>query len=446
MSRLPSVPALLAAIAVIATTVAVGLAAVLGTSRESALVTASEPIPLTTTTVVPTTTIPPLGPWTANELELLYEADGAVSEQELQRAIELYDELAELRPQDEDVARRQEVVAVYSEQEATAVEWTEPVPHLFIHSLIADVDTTFDGDYTETSFRLYMITTTEFDRILEQMYERDYILVDIQSLFTEDAAGNISPGTVMVPPGKKPFVLSIDDVNYYDYMRPDGFAHRLEIDGEGNVATRMGPNAAGPLNLTGDAIPVLDQFVLDHPDFSYLGTKGVLAVTGYEGVLGYRTQADQVDEVDYAQRVSTATEVADRLKTMGWSFANHSYTHNQSLKKKTISLDGYKEDLRKWREQVEPIVGPTDVYISPFGYYLENDDPRYRYLIEEEGYNMFNNIWNGVNMKWRDDNVVHERLTVDGYMFENRPEDLELYFDVAEVWDDARGDYEPVND
>ena len=38
-----------------------------------------------------------------------------------------------------------------------------------------------------------------------------------------------------------------------------------------------------------DLVPLLDAFVEAHPDFSYHGRKGVLAMTGYEGVLGYRT-------------------------------------------------------------------------------------------------------------------------------------------------------------
>lgn len=413
--------------------------ATVDTVAEVGTVTTIEPAAQTPPVVV--TQPKPLGEWTDDELALLFEADAAVVDGQLDDASELYDELADVRRGDSDVARRQEVLEVYQEQQATAVEWTEPVPHLFVHSLIDDTSLAFDGDYTDKGYRLYMVTKTEFTRIIEQMYERDYIMVNIGALFDEDANGQISPGTVMVPPGKKPFILSIDDINYYDYMAGDGFAHHLEIDAKGNVATRMGPEPGTPLTLDGDVVPVLDQFILEHPDFSYLGAKGVLAVTGYEGVLGYRTQADQVNSPDFDDRVAAATAVAERLKGTGWTFANHSYTHGQALKNKTISYEGYKSDLKKWHDEVQPIVGATDIYISPFGYYLPNDDPRYRYLIEEAGYNMFNNIYNGVSMLWRDDNVVHERLTVDGYMFRNRPDALEPYFDVATVWDDARGEY-----
>ena len=41
-----------------------------------------------------------------------------------------------------------------------------------------------------------------------------------------------------------------------------------------------------------DATPILDQFVLEHPDFSLNGAKAIFSLTGYQGILGYRTQND----------------------------------------------------------------------------------------------------------------------------------------------------------
>ena len=39
---------------------------------------------------------------------------------------------------------------------------------------------------------------------------------------------------ILLPPGKKPFVMSQDDVSYYGYMTSDGFATRMIIDENGN--------------------------------------------------------------------------------------------------------------------------------------------------------------------------------------------------------------------
>jgi hypothetical protein len=41
----------------------------------------------------------------------------------------------------------------------------------------------------------------------------------------------------MLPKGKKPIILSVDDVNYYAYMKRDGQVFKLILDDTGNVAT-----------------------------------------------------------------------------------------------------------------------------------------------------------------------------------------------------------------
>lgn len=33
-----------------------------------------------------------------------------------------------------------------------------------------------------------------------------------------------------------------------------------------------------------DMVPLIDRFVEKHPDFSYRGAKGILALTGYNGI------------------------------------------------------------------------------------------------------------------------------------------------------------------
>jgi polyribonucleotide nucleotidyltransferase len=47
--------------------------------------------------------------------------------------------------------------------------------------------------------------------------------------------GTVSRGEIRLPEGKKPFVLSQDDVSYYHYMDGDGFAQKLIVDENGKV-------------------------------------------------------------------------------------------------------------------------------------------------------------------------------------------------------------------
>ncbi|NYK51102.1 polysaccharide deacetylase, partial [Salmonella enterica subsp. enterica serovar Typhimurium] len=73
---------------------------------------------------------------------------------------------------------------------------------------------------------------------------------------------------------------------------------------------------------TNDIVPILNQFVKDHPDFSLNDQKGVVALTGYNGVLGYRT--NELNNKDYLKRKKDAEKVVKAMKRDGWTFASHS--------------------------------------------------------------------------------------------------------------------------
>lgn len=369
----------------------------------------------------------------------LRAADRMVIDGDLAGAGAAVDQLLGWFPDNNDVQRRANAVAVWQQQEVDAVEWTGDVPHLFIHSLVIYPELAFDGDYQETGYQDYMITRVEFDRILEQMHAAGWMLVDIHDLFTVADDGTVTQTNLMIPPGRKPFVFSIDDVSYYDYMYGNGFAERLEIDEDFNVATVIYPPEGGELlTLDGDAMPILDQFVLDNPEFSHGGAKGILAVTGFDSAFGYDWSRDKRDAPGYDEQVRLGTEVADRLKELGWLFASHSYTHANELKDISMSYGRFVFDSDNWENEMVPVLGPTDIYISPFGFHLRDNDPRYRYLIEEKGFRTFNPISDGVTRVYNPDNMVMERQTVDGFVMRENPDHLEPYFDVDTVWDTAR--------
>jgi len=309
---------------------------------------------------------------------------------------------------------RKRAVAHWSTQVENAVEWTETVPHLFIHSLITDTDKVFDGDYTDAGYRAFMITRTEFERSLDQLHANGFVLVDAHDLYDQTADG-IEPRPLMVPPGKTPLVFSIDDVSYYSYMATDGFPDRLEVDEELNVATVMvDDDGTERLTLDGDAMPILDRFVWDHPDFSLGGAKGILALTGYEGVFGYDISADQLDEPDIEQRRHDAQTVATRLRELGWDFSD------------------------RWRDDIEPYLGDVDIYISPFGFDLSERNPRLQYLIDDMGFNAFMPISHNAPMTYRDGYLRMYRTALDGYMLRQAPQLLERFLDAETVLDEAR--------
>lgn len=313
--------------------------------------------------------------------------------------------------------------------------------HIFFHSLIADNSKAFDGDYDETGYNMYMTTVSEFKKIMEIMYADGYVLISMHDMVkqvpNEEGVLEYEPADIMLPQGKKPFVLSQDDVNYYDYMDGDGFASRIVIGDDGKPTTEMlledGSTVRGPF----DIVPILDAFVEEHPDFSYKGAKGVLALTGYEGALGYRT--DDPTSPTYEQDKETVKAVAQALKDDGWEFASHSWGHRNSH---DISFEAFKKDTLRWMDEVAPLVGPTDIYIFPYGVDIETTMGHYKSdkftLLKENGFNYFCGVdkapW--MHLKW--DYIRMTRRPLDGQAMIQFPERLVDLFDPEVVKDPER--------
>ena len=113
-------------------------------------------------------------------------------------------------------------------------------------------------------------------------------------------------------------------MNYYEYMRGNGYADRLVLDKYNHVVSQTkGKDGKFTQSESNDIVPILNRFVKEHPDFSLNGQKGVVGLTGYNGVLGYRT--NELDSKDYSKRKEQAIKVANAMKRDGWTFASHSW-------------------------------------------------------------------------------------------------------------------------
>ena len=292
---------------------------------------------------------------TENEDDTEISEDTQSTEDVLQQAALLatqydYDGAIELLKGQSDYDSNQEMQAAVSEYEntkATCAEYPlDQITHIFFHTLIKDTSKAFDGDSKSGEYDQYMTTISEFEKIIQIMYDKGYVLVSPHDMATVNEDGTMSEGKIMLPPGKIPFVLSQDDVSYYHYMDGDGFADKLVLDENGKVKAQYTEDDGSVSVGDYDLVPILDSFVEEHPDFSYHGRKGTLAMTGYDGVLGYRTdiayktledlQDDQKQflqehpDFDYDQDVKDATAVADALKAEGWEFASHTWGHKDA--------------------------------------------------------------------------------------------------------------------
>lgn len=303
--------------------------------------------------------------------------------------------------------------------QSNLVTWNDPdkYSHLFFHSLIVDPTRAFTSQKAQ-GYKDYMVTIGEFNKMLTQLYAKGYVLVNSERLVKKNDKGELVFDGVSLPKGKTPLVLSQDDVNYYEYMINSGFASKL-------VATKNGIkneyiDANGKTSVGNyDLVPIVDEFIKDHPDFSYRGDKGTLAVTGYNGVLGYRTSVSQYGDTAKTKReTKKALKVVAALKADGWNFASHSWGH---LNMKTSSVADVKLDTDRWEKEVQPVVGKTNILIFPFGAdigdwqgYQDNNE-KFAYL-RQKGFEIYENVdashtsWGEMTTKY----YRQARINVDG--------------------------------
>lgn len=315
-------------------------------------------------------------------------------------------------------AATQELAKVQAAQKAAKVFPDTQISHIFYHSLIVDPKRALSGPEAK-GYHEFMVTMDQFNSELAQMYQRGYVLVHPERVVAMTASGRAVYQQIRLPAGKKPLVLSVDDVNYYEYMTGQGFASNLTLH-DGRVENTY-VDAAGTTHIGAyDVVPLIDDFVRKHPDFSYHGDKGSIAETGYNGVLGYRSTYRK-----YGHNAATeaaraqAKKVATAMKAEGWNFASHSYGHINFTRS---SLAQIQEDSQHWDQEVRPLVGDTPELVYPFGADISTvtpyseSNPKYHFLHDQEKFTYFfpidatRSAWMQLNTgSWR-----QARINIDG--------------------------------
>ena len=316
------------------------------------------------------------------------------------------------------------------------VLYTGTIYHIFFHSLIVYPKLAFSNPKFSSGYRDWMITRDEFQKILPELYANNFILIDITSLYGVDKDGRVFKKDIYLPQGKKPLIISLDDLSYNRSLVGHGFADKLVLDTNGNVATEIiTPDGKKEVTRDGDIIPILDDFIASHPDFSFKGAKGIIAPTGFEGILGYRT--NKIESPDYSNDVESVKKVISKLKDTGWRFASHSYSHDKTYSTGAVSMNKVKQDALLWNKEVKPLIGDTDIFIGPFGQVFKENDPRRIYLISQ-GYKMFCGVGMDLYYHYSSDSITMDRANMDGLRMTRTPSLLSKYFNVLHVIDTAR--------
>ncbi len=381
----------------------------------------------------------------AKVMAMQYDYDGAI-------------ELLKSQPDYEGDSEMKKAAEDFEAEKATCTPWPiSEVTHVFYHTLVYDTDKAFDGDSDSGGYNQVMTTVDEFDKITQSMYEKGFVMVSLEDMAKKNEEGVMQSQAIMLPPGKKPFVLSQDDVSYYHYMDGDGMATKLVLDENGEVKNEYIEDDGSVSVGDYDMVPLIDSFVKEHPDFSYKGAKGIIALTGYNGILGYRTdisyqeRPDDLNEdkkkwldahpdFDLEKEREGAKAVAEAMKANGWEFASHTWGH---LNVGAIEIERLQADTQKWMDNVAPLVGGSDKIIFAFGADIidsvENySGEKFDYL-KSQGFDYFCNVDSSQYWVQLTDSYLRMgRRNLDGYRMYYNPDMLSDLFDAGEVFDSSR--------
>ncbi len=362
-------------------------------------------------------------------------------------AEKLFSDLAVIFPEDEIIKGN---LLNATSHTGEVKEYRGPIEVICVRSLIADTDTAFAGRYRSSSTDLYL-TTSEFEKILENLYKRDYVLVDPENLIEASDPTFLLERNLKVPKGKKPLVVVIENLQYNATAYNCGTCRRLVLNDEYQVCGEY-VNSAGEtiVSRTAESIGILDTFVEKHPDFTYDGAKGIISVSGHEACFGYVVAAGEIedrnaalsasnlpqisptnDDIDYARE--RVTEIVNVLADNGWKFASCTYSYIEDCRntEKQILMD----DTEKWLDQIGSLFGEVHMLVYPNGNYIYGTDDRAVYY-KNRGFRIF--FGGGATPYYTyGDNYLYLDRAMMSYKTLTRKAYQEL-FDYNEIIDPAR--------
>lgn len=349
--------------------------------------------------------------------------------------------------------KRDKYAKAYSEM----TEWgsLDQVTHLSFHLLIADPQRAWNNAEYGDSYNRNFVTCEEFSKILQQLYDNGYMLVDYNDFVevTQDADGNnvYTAKKLYLPAGKKPLMITETQVNYYQYMTdsdgdgsPDkdaaGFASRLLVDENGQFTCELVDSSGTTVTGNYDLVPILESFIQEHSDFSFGGARAVLAVSGYDGIFGYRIDSDGRDKGSdyYNQQVEGAQRVVNALRDRGYILACYTYG-NESYGE--FNASEIQADLDKWNSEIVPVLGETDVLV-----YARNSDIGDTYsgaayeVLKQAGFHYYLSFcqtsapWANITSEY----VRQGRLLVTGQTMREHTDYFQGMFDPLTVLDTSR--------
>ena len=397
------------------------------------------------------------------EERLALEAQTILEEAALLAAGYDYDAaIAKLETYSGNISEHSEItmqLSAYRQAQNTLISHNDPgsIPNLSFQVLIADPSRAFTNQKLGGQYNKNFVTVDEFQKILESLYERGYVLVEMEHCIAETVTGDTitySAKPILLPDGKKPVMITETMVNYYNYMIdgnddkvPDkdgaGFASKLVVDDlTGKIQAEMVNSAGETVRGDYDLLPILEKFIEQHPDFSYHGARAILAVTGDEGIFGYRINSSAKaakGEDYYNKEVEGAKKIVAALREKGYEIACYTYSNVDYGKKSASDIQA---DISSWKVEIMPVVGTLDTLV-----YAKNSDisttgayqgGKYN-VLKEAGFRYFISNGTSPSADVTSEYVRQKRIMVTGTYMAHTPTLYNYYFDSKAVLNSTRG-------
>ena len=308
------------------------------------------------------------------------------------------------------------------------VEFCGTIPHFFAHEMVRDENIAFSANNSLSKhFDRDCITHTEFERFLTQMYDGGYALIDIYNVIGYDSNGLPYKKRVMFPKNKKPMLLSFDDMTYDSRGR--GACDKVILTKDGKIAS-FTQSANPQIEYEKDNLAILEKFLSEHRDFSFGGARAIICPTGYNGILGYRINADNPNHKAETKRI---LPLIQKLKQLGYHFACHTYGHIQIADE---SAETIKKDLQKYQNEIVPVIGKTDILCFPCGSKTKSEYKMQ--VLKSFGYKIFLCVGLTPPIQKKYGCVLLDRKVLDGHSLRAYHKLYMPYFDTYAVYDNQK--------
>lgn len=314
----------------------------------------------------------------------------------------------------------------YTQAQSALVQWEDSseVPHISFQPLIVDTGRAFDGDSMQDYYNRNNLTVDEFRAVLDQLYGNGYVLISMTDMAAPDESGVYQPGQIMLPAGKTPLVMSLIPAHYSVSQAGDGFARRLVVGSDGKIACEYIDATSTRVTGAYDFVTILEEFLAQHPDFSYHGARAILGISGSDEPLGY--------DLSDPQEAESIQPVVQCLLDTGYQFASFTY---DEIRYGDATDEEVTADVQQWEDTYSAVLGEVNILIYAGGSELvEYEGAKYDALYAA-GFRYFCGMNNNVisDGQITDNYVRQARRTINGTRITEDADLVEDLFDANTV-------------